>query len=85
MQPLARNSQDKRWLSSKATNQDRGFENRNEAIDFSVRKMSCNLQCPGARRVPPTMQCISCKSSYHAKCQGVSTNVKVRFKYSYII
>ena len=80
--PPARISQDKRWLSSKATNQARAFENKNEAIDFGVRKISCSLQCPGARRIPPTMQCISCKCSYHAKCQGVSTNVKVMFNYS---
>ena len=75
--PVTRVSHDKRWLSNKAINRDQTYENKNAPSDLSVRKQPCGLQCPGARRVQPTMQCISCKCFYHAKCQGVSTNVKV--------
>ena len=44
-----------------------------------VRKATCSVNCPGARRIPPTMQCINCRHFYHAKCQGVSNNVKVSY------
>ena len=46
-----------------------------------VRKATCSINCPGARRIPPTMQCINCRCFYHAKCQGVSVNVKVCMNY----
>ena len=52
---------------------------------MAVRKASCSLNCPGARRIPPTMQCINCRCFYHAKCQGVSNNVKVFIKYTHIL
>jgi len=42
-----------------------------------VRKATCSINCPGARRIPPSMQCINCRCLYHGKCQGVSDNVKV--------
>ena len=42
-----------------------------------VRKASCGLNCPGLPRIQPTMQCIACQCFYHAKCQGVSSHVKV--------
>ena len=52
---------------------------------MAVKKASCSLNCPGARRIPPTMQCINCRCFYHAKCQGVSNNVKVFLNYRYIV
>ena len=38
---------------------------------------ACSVRCQGANRRPPSMQCISCRMLYHAKCQGVSQHVRV--------
>merc|ERR1719189_2095731 len=53
------------------------FEGKHGVGEMVVRKASCGLNCPGLPRIQPTMQCIACQCFYHAKCQGVSSHVKV--------
>ena len=38
----------------------------------------CNIKCPGSVGILPSMQCVSCKNMFHAKCQGmISPNLRV--------